>query len=104
MSPVSRGFRHLRRASDEDAGRVPPGRYVKRRLVPDLRGPPAHLLADARPGCAEAQADRADIPALGLVPVDRVLTVPAALTCGLNHASRLRLWLPDTRPLLPDGP
>lgn len=28
MSPVSRSFRHLRRASDEDAGRVPPGQYV----------------------------------------------------------------------------
>ncbi len=28
MSPVSRGFRHLHRASDEDAGRVPPGQYV----------------------------------------------------------------------------
>jgi DMSO/TMAO reductase YedYZ molybdopterin-dependent catalytic subunit len=28
MSPVSRGFRHLHRASEEDAGRVPPGQYV----------------------------------------------------------------------------
>jgi Oxidoreductase molybdopterin binding domain len=28
MSPISRGFRHLHRASDEDAGRVPPGQYV----------------------------------------------------------------------------
>jgi len=28
MSPVSRGFRHLHRASDEDAGRLPPGQYV----------------------------------------------------------------------------
>jgi hypothetical protein len=28
MSPVSRGFRHLHRATDEDAGRVPPGQYA----------------------------------------------------------------------------
>jgi hypothetical protein len=28
MSPVSRGFRHFRRASEEDAARVPPGQYV----------------------------------------------------------------------------
>jgi len=28
MSPASRGFRHLHRATDEDAGRVPPGQYV----------------------------------------------------------------------------
>ena len=30
MSPVSRGFRHLHRASDEEAGRVLPGQYVAR--------------------------------------------------------------------------
>ena len=28
MSPVSRGFGHLHRASYEDAGRVPPGQHV----------------------------------------------------------------------------
>ena len=64
-------------------------------LVPDLGlSPPADLLADARPGSAETHADSADIPVLGLVPVDRVLTVPAALARGLSHASRPRLWLP----------
>ena len=48
-------------------------------LVPDLGlGPAGDLLADARPGSAEAQADSPDVPVLGLVPVDRVLTLPAA--------------------------
>jgi hypothetical protein len=28
MSPVSRGFRHFRRAPDGQEGRVPPGQYV----------------------------------------------------------------------------
>jgi DMSO/TMAO reductase YedYZ molybdopterin-dependent catalytic subunit len=28
MSPASRGFRHLRRPTDEQAGRIPPGQYV----------------------------------------------------------------------------
>ena len=28
MSPVSRGFRHLQRASDEEAGRIPPGQHL----------------------------------------------------------------------------
>jgi DMSO/TMAO reductase YedYZ molybdopterin-dependent catalytic subunit len=28
MSPASRGFRHLRRPADEQAGRVPPGQYL----------------------------------------------------------------------------
>ena len=28
MSPASRGFRHLRRPTDEQVGRIPPGQYV----------------------------------------------------------------------------
>ena len=42
MSPVSRGFRHLRRASDEDAGRVPPGQYVTEGFPVLSAGPAPH--------------------------------------------------------------
>jgi DMSO/TMAO reductase YedYZ molybdopterin-dependent catalytic subunit len=42
MSPVSRGFRHFRRASDEEAGRVPPGQYVARDFPVLSAGPTPH--------------------------------------------------------------
>ena len=42
MSPVSRGFRHLHRASDEDAGRVPPGQYVTGGFPVLSAGPTPH--------------------------------------------------------------
>ena len=42
MSPVSRGFRHLRRASDEDADRVPPGQYVTDGFPVLSAGPTPH--------------------------------------------------------------
>jgi len=42
MSPVSRGFRHLRRASDEDAAWVPPGRYVTEGFPVLSAGPTPH--------------------------------------------------------------
>ena len=42
MSPVSRGFRHLHRASDEDAGRVPPGQYVTEGFPVLSAGPTPH--------------------------------------------------------------
>ena len=42
MSPVSRGFRHLRRASDEDSGRVPPGQYVTEGFPVLSAGPAPH--------------------------------------------------------------
>jgi DMSO/TMAO reductase YedYZ molybdopterin-dependent catalytic subunit len=42
MSPVSRGFRHLRRASDEEAARVPPGQYVTQGFPVLSAGPTPH--------------------------------------------------------------
>jgi hypothetical protein len=42
MSPVSRGFRHLHRASDEDAGRLPPGQYVTEGFPVLSAGPTPH--------------------------------------------------------------
>ena len=42
MSPVSRGFSHLRRASDEDSGRVPPGQYVTEGFPVLSAGPAPH--------------------------------------------------------------
>ncbi|MBV9093821.1 MAG: sulfite oxidase-like oxidoreductase [Streptosporangiaceae bacterium] len=42
MSPVSRGFRHFRRRSDEEAGRVPPGQYVTRDFPVLSAGPTPH--------------------------------------------------------------
>ena len=42
MSPVSRGFRHLRRASDEDADRVPPGQYLTEGFPVLSAGPTPH--------------------------------------------------------------
>ena len=42
MSPVSRGFRHLRRASDEDAAWVPPGQYVTEGFPVLSAGPTPH--------------------------------------------------------------
>jgi DMSO/TMAO reductase YedYZ molybdopterin-dependent catalytic subunit len=47
MPPVSRGFRRLRRASDDEAGRVPPGQYVTRDFPVLSAGPTPHTpLAD----------------------------------------------------------
>ena len=47
MPPVSRGFRHFRRPSDEDADRVPPGQYVTRDFPVLSAGPTPHTpLAD----------------------------------------------------------
>jgi DMSO/TMAO reductase YedYZ molybdopterin-dependent catalytic subunit len=42
MSPVSRGFRHLHRASDEEAARVPPGQYVTEGFPVLSAGPTPH--------------------------------------------------------------
>jgi DMSO/TMAO reductase YedYZ molybdopterin-dependent catalytic subunit len=42
MSPVSRGFRHFRGASDEEAGRVPPGQYVTHDFPVLSAGPTPH--------------------------------------------------------------
>jgi len=42
MSPVSRGFGHLHRASDEDAGRVPPGQHVTEGFPVLSAGPTPH--------------------------------------------------------------
>ena len=42
MSPVSRGFRHFRRASDEEAARVPPGQYVTQDSPVLSAGPTPH--------------------------------------------------------------
>ena len=42
MSPVSRGFRHRHRASDEDAGRLPPGQYVTEGFPVLSAGPTPH--------------------------------------------------------------
>ena len=47
MSPVSRGFRHLRRASDEDADRVPPGQYLTDGFPVLSAGPTPHTPLDA---------------------------------------------------------
>jgi DMSO/TMAO reductase YedYZ molybdopterin-dependent catalytic subunit len=40
--PASRGFRHLHRAPDEDAGRVPPGQYVTEGWPVLSAGPTPH--------------------------------------------------------------
>jgi DMSO/TMAO reductase YedYZ molybdopterin-dependent catalytic subunit len=42
MSPVSRGFRHLHRASDEAAARVPPGQHVTEGFPVLSAGPTPH--------------------------------------------------------------
>jgi DMSO/TMAO reductase YedYZ molybdopterin-dependent catalytic subunit len=42
MSPVTRGFRHFRGASDEEAGRVPPGQYVTHDFPVLSAGPTPH--------------------------------------------------------------
>jgi hypothetical protein len=42
MSPISRGFRHFRRASDEEAARVPPGQYVTQDFPVLSAGPTPH--------------------------------------------------------------
>jgi DMSO/TMAO reductase YedYZ molybdopterin-dependent catalytic subunit len=42
MSPVSRGFSHLRRASDEEAARVPPGQYITHDFPVLSAGPTPH--------------------------------------------------------------
>jgi len=42
MPPVSRGFRRLRRPSDDEAGRVPPGQYVTRDFPVLSAGPTPH--------------------------------------------------------------
>jgi DMSO/TMAO reductase YedYZ molybdopterin-dependent catalytic subunit len=42
MSPVSRGFRHLHRASDDEAGRVPPGQHVTEGFPVLSAGPTPH--------------------------------------------------------------
>jgi DMSO/TMAO reductase YedYZ molybdopterin-dependent catalytic subunit len=42
MSPVSRGFRHFRRTSEEDAARVPPGQYVTDGFPVLSAGPTPH--------------------------------------------------------------
>ena len=58
------------------------------KLVPDLGfGPPGDLLANTRTSRAESQADGADVPVLGFVPVDRVLALPATLAYGVRHRS-----------------
>ena len=41
-SPVSRGFRHLRRPSAGEAGRVPPGQYVTQGFPVLSAGPTPH--------------------------------------------------------------
>jgi DMSO/TMAO reductase YedYZ molybdopterin-dependent catalytic subunit len=42
MSPVSRGFRHLHRAPDEEAGRLPPGQHVTEGFPVLSAGPTPH--------------------------------------------------------------
>jgi DMSO/TMAO reductase YedYZ molybdopterin-dependent catalytic subunit len=42
MSPVSRGFHHLRRVSAEEKGRVPPGQYVTEGFPVLSAGPTPH--------------------------------------------------------------
>jgi DMSO/TMAO reductase YedYZ molybdopterin-dependent catalytic subunit len=42
MPPVSRGFRRLHRASDDEAGRVPPGQYVTQDFPVLSAGPTPH--------------------------------------------------------------
>ena len=42
LSPVSRGFTHLHRASDEEAARVPPGQYVTHDFPVLSVGPTPH--------------------------------------------------------------
>ena len=42
MSPVSRGFRHFRRAPDGQEGRVPPGQYVTDGFPVLSAGPTPH--------------------------------------------------------------
>ena len=42
MSPVSRGFRHFRRAPDGQEGRVPPGQYVTEDFPVLSAGPTPH--------------------------------------------------------------
>ena len=41
-SPISRGFRHLRRPSDGEQGRVPPGQYVTQDFPVLSAGPTPH--------------------------------------------------------------
>ena len=41
-SPISRGFRHLRRPSDGEEGRVPPGQYVTQDFPVLSAGPTPH--------------------------------------------------------------
>jgi DMSO/TMAO reductase YedYZ molybdopterin-dependent catalytic subunit len=43
MSPVSRGFRHLRRAPAEQEGRVPPGQYLTDGFPVLSAGPTPHV-------------------------------------------------------------
>jgi DMSO/TMAO reductase YedYZ molybdopterin-dependent catalytic subunit len=42
MSPVSRGFRHFRRPSGDEASRVPPGQYIARGFPVLSAGPTPH--------------------------------------------------------------
>ena len=42
MSPVSRGFRHFRRGSDEEAGRLPPGQHLADGFPVLSAGPTPH--------------------------------------------------------------
>jgi DMSO/TMAO reductase YedYZ molybdopterin-dependent catalytic subunit len=59
MPPVSRGFRRLRRASDDEAGRVPPGQYVTRDFPVLSAGPTPHTpLADWTFSITEGDATR----------------------------------------------
>jgi len=46
MSPISRGFRHLRRPSAEQEGRVPPGQYVTGDFPVLSAGPTPHTPLD----------------------------------------------------------
>jgi hypothetical protein len=56
------------------------------KLVANLDlGLAADLLTDARPNRAEAKVRRADVLLPGLVPVDRVLAVPATRARGVQH-------------------
>jgi hypothetical protein len=41
-SPISRGFRHLRRPSDSEQDRVPPGQYVTQDFPVLSAGPTPH--------------------------------------------------------------
>ena len=95
----------FKRGTARSSRRCAPWPQPSRPAAPPPVGPPGER--DHRPGgrlaarrtgptAIPTQADRTDKPVLGLVPVDRVRTVPAALATGLSHD-------PQPGPLAPAG-